>query len=65
MTRLQNKKKKRPSQHLETVTYAFGIGVGALVGFLFGGVTWLCIGSLLGLGFGFLMDAHKNQLFKS
>lgn len=54
-----NKKraKKSLSSLAEIVTYGFSIGAGALIGLMTGGTIWLCIGSLLGLGVGFLLES--------
>ena len=52
-----NKKKSKDQPSLADVrAYAVSIGAGALVGFLLGGVIWLCVGSLIGLIIGFLME---------
>lgn len=53
-----NKKKSMS----EVLTYALSIGAGSLVGFLAGGSTWLCIGSLVGLIIGFLIE-QVNDCF--
>lgn len=60
---------KKPSLiPAHTITYGLGIGIGAVAGFLFGHTTGLCIGSLLGVGIGFLMDAfriHHSKITKN
>jgi hypothetical protein len=54
---LKNKKiKEQIFSPAEKMTYVFSIGIGALVGFLCGGITLSCIGCLLGFGIGYLID---------
>lgn len=43
--------------------YFLTIGIGALLGFISGGITWSCIGSMIGIMAGFLIESgvQKNS----
>lgn len=57
MKKIQSVKKMDRCMSAGMLAYVLSIGVGAIVGFFSGGIAWLCVGSFLGLGIGFLVEA--------